>query len=311
MVCPGLHSIFTGLDVKVVDEDARNCMWYKVTSINEQYRYLTQDVGGAGLSGTVESLLRNPPSDQPDVSELARSVQPHEFEGSTAIVIGGSRGLGEVAAKLLAAGGAHVTISYCLGRADADRVASSIRTVGASCEVIQYDARNSEDQLRGLPRAPTHVYYFATGPISQSRTKPFDRQRFEEFCAFYVDGFARLCSYLSATVEHPVRVFYPSSVYVSTEERPAGLAEYAMAKAAGEVLCGEINSSHRHIHILSRRLPRMLTDQTASLLSDQPIAPSPEVMLAMIRELHSEATSIQIDPCSSHGRARPNNIHKS
>jgi NAD(P)-dependent dehydrogenase (short-subunit alcohol dehydrogenase family) len=294
MVCPGLHSIFTGLDVRLVEPDDGDFIYHQVTSLDERYRYITQDIRGAGLYGSVEALVRNPPTRQPGIDELAPSVASGEFAGTTALVIGGSRGLGELTAKLLAAGGARVIISYSVGRADAEKLASSIHAAGGICHVTHYDVRDcSADQLTDLEYAPTHVYYFATGPISQSRIKPFDRQRFEEFFGFYVDGFAHLCSCLKATSERPVGVFYPSSVYVSTEDRPAGLAEYAMAKAAGEVLCGEINSSHRHIHVVSRRLPRMLTDQTASLLSDQPIAPSHEVMLALIRELHSTPKAIE------------------
>jgi hypothetical protein len=290
MICPGLHSILARLDVAVSDADATDSVSYKVISVDERFRYVTQDVHGAGLSGMLEALVRNPPAEQPGIDELSRSVAPAEFRGSVALVIGGSRGLGEVTAKLLAAGGAHVIISYSIGQADADRVASSIRAAGGTCEIIHYDASNtSVDQLGCLGSLPTHVYYFATGPISHSRTKPFDSTRFEESCAFYVAGFAHLCSCLRPPARTTVRVFYPSSVYVSAEHRPRGFAEYAMAKTAGEILCAEITSSCPQIEVVSRRLPRMLTDQTAGSLPEQPLTPADAVMLDAIREMHAPA----------------------
>jgi hypothetical protein len=50
-------------------------------------------------------------------------------------------------------------------------------------------------------------------------------------------------------------------------EHPAGLAEYAMAKAAGEVLCQDLNTQPLGIKVRVVRLPRLLTDQTASVAS--------------------------------------------
>jgi hypothetical protein len=60
-----------------------------------------------------------------------------------------------------------------------------------------------------------------------------------------------------------IAVFYPSTVAI--DEETTGLAEYAMAKAAGETLAGYINASLPNINIVSRRLPRILTDQTATI----------------------------------------------
>jgi NAD(P)-dependent dehydrogenase (short-subunit alcohol dehydrogenase family) len=276
MICPGLHSIFARLDVSVVDGTETDFVSYKVTRVDERVRYVTQAVHGAGLSGTVEAFARKAPAEQMGIAELAKTAEPNEFRGAIALVVGGSRGLGELTAKLLAAGGAHVIISYSVGCADADRVASSIRAAGRTCEVIHYDVRNtSADQLGCLASIPTYVYYFATGPISRTRTRPFDSRRFDEFCAFYVKGFAHLCSSLRLPEHGAVRVFCPSSAYVSTADRPMGFAEYAMAKAAAEMF--------------SRRLPRMQTDQTASLLPGETYSPSDAVMMAVIREMQASA----------------------
>jgi len=48
-------------------------------------------------------------------------------------------------------------------------------------------------------------------------------------------------------------------------DRPKGLVEYAMAKAAAEILSSEINSRFRHVVVVFTRLPRLATDQTASI----------------------------------------------
>jgi hypothetical protein len=81
-----------------------------------------------------------------------------------------------------------------------------------------------------------------------------------------------------------VRVFYPSSVAVC--DRPLGMTEYAMAKAAGEVLCDEINQSFTRIGIVYSRLPRVATDQT-SLLSGE-VTAAIDVMLPLIERVQYE-----------------------
>jgi hypothetical protein len=61
-----------------------------------------------------------------------------------------------------------------------------------------------------------------------------------------------------------IGIFVPSSVFIS--ERPEGLAEYAMAKSAAEVMIEDVNRSFGKVSILATRLPRLSTDQTTSVL---------------------------------------------
>ncbi len=62
-------------------------------------------VAGGGLKGAVQSYARMPPTPQASMQDLADLIEPGAFSGVEALIIGGSRGLGEVTAKLLAAGG--------------------------------------------------------------------------------------------------------------------------------------------------------------------------------------------------------------
>lgn len=66
------------------------------------------------------------------------------------------------------------------------------------------------------------------------------------------------------------------------------MAEYAMAKAAGEVLCDEIIRTERLPLVLWRRLPRMLTDQTGTL-AKVAAEDALEVMLPVTREVQPRA----------------------
>jgi hypothetical protein len=64
------------------------------------------------------------------------------------------------------------------------------------------------------------------------------------------------------------------------------MTEYSMAKAAGEVLCAELNDTLAPLHITVRRLPRLPTDQTATVTAVE--AADPVVtMLPIVREVQS------------------------
>lgn len=286
MVCPGLHSIFGGLSVDLsAESDPQDVLGFRVISTDSRFRLVRQEIAGGGITGTLDSFARMPPTPQLRMEKVAARVDPSEFAGCVTLVVGGSRGLGELTAKLLAAGGASVIITYRTGEADAKRVALEIRKGGGVCAVVPFDAcMPATAQLAHLPEAPTHAYYFATPMIARRKAEVFVLERFKEMLDVYVYGFWRLCTALRAR-RHDLSAFYPSSIFV--EERPKEMAEYAMAKAAGEVLCSEITASMAPMHITVSRLPRLLTDQTAAIMGMQTVYDPLETLLPLVRQVQS------------------------
>jgi NAD(P)-dependent dehydrogenase (short-subunit alcohol dehydrogenase family) len=310
MVCPGLHSIYGDLTVEFCHEkDAKDRLGFRVVSTDPRFRLVRLAIEGGGLVGSIKAVARTPPAPQAPSSELAHAVEPGEFAGSTALVIGGSRGLGEVTAKLLAAGGARVLITYRVGRAEAEEVARDIRATGGMCETLAYDAGQPPDaQLITLSGAPTHAYYFATPLIFRAQSALFARARLDAFLDVYVDGFLHLALALRVR-RSDVSLLYPSSEYVV--ERPRGMLEYAMAKAAGETLCSEMNLAWAPLHVTVARLPRLPTDQTASVVEAE--LPSPVVsLLPAVREAQSWPRGakkvISHQRTTDHGRAEPSKL---
>jgi hypothetical protein len=285
MVCPGLYSMYSELSIGACAESApKDFLAFRVTETDPRFLSVDQEIAGGGLSGTVKSFVRTPPVAQATMESLAGVVGPAEFAGSVALIVGGSRGLGELTAKLIARGGGHVLVTWQAGKADAERVAEEIRAAGGRCETLAYDARRpAEEQLALLADVPTHAYYFATPAIFRPQSKIFAENRLKEFLAIYVDGFWQLSQALRAR-QPRLSAFYPSSVYVT--ERPRGMTEYTMAKAAGEVLCADMNLSQAPLHVIVRRLPRLPTDQTASITAVETADPL-ETMLPIVREVQS------------------------
>ena len=137
MVCPGLHSMFSSVIVDACDEpEPHDRLGFKVVRTDPRFRSVRMGVAGGGWTGAVEAFARLPPVPQARSHELAGIIRPAEFAGSLALVVGGSRGLGELTAKLLAAGGAKVVVTYRVGADEAEAVKSEIRAAGGICDTL-------------------------------------------------------------------------------------------------------------------------------------------------------------------------------
>jgi NADP-dependent 3-hydroxy acid dehydrogenase YdfG len=285
MVCPGLHSIYSELSLRACFESRpREFLAYRVTATDVRFHSVEQEVAGGGWIGSVKSFVRSGPVEQALMTSLRGIVSPQEFAGSVALIVGGSRGLGELTAKLIATGYGRTVITWQSGKDDAERIAQEIRSAGGSCETLAYDARKpAGEQLASLSDVPTHAYYFATPAIFRAQSTIFAAARLKEFLAVYVDGFWQLAQALRER-RPGISIFYPSSVAVT--ERPKGMTEYSMAKAAGEILCSDLNNALTPLHITVSRLPRLPTDQTTSV-TEATAADPVRIMLPIIREVQS------------------------
>jgi NAD(P)-dependent dehydrogenase (short-subunit alcohol dehydrogenase family) len=285
MVVPGLHSIYSNLALDVCEDNGSDeHLSFRVVSIDPRFSHVRQEICGCGLSGTVDAFVRAPPTAQSSINDAAKHVANDEFADATVLIIGGSRGIGELVAKIIAAGGGKVTITFAVGESEAQALVDEVTAHGGHCRAIRYDVRKDDPEglFTNLADAPTHIYYFATPAIFHRNLRLFSQDRFDEFNAFYVTGFYRVIQAALGRSPGGITAFYPSSVAVA--DRPAGMTEYAMSKAAGELLCADINAYMKNVHVVVTRLPRLPTDQTATF---QPVeAEDPlTVMLPIVRRV--------------------------
>jgi NAD(P)-dependent dehydrogenase (short-subunit alcohol dehydrogenase family) len=285
MVCPGLHSVFSSLQFELGGA-GRGGLRLELRKYDPRFRLFVVAFDGA-VQGELRAFLRPPPQPQPAAAEAAALMDGKEFKGTHSLVIGGSRGLGEITAKLVAGGGGDVTISYAAGRADAEAVAADINANGRGrCDTVALDLQHAFQPPPGLdPARVSTVYFFATPRIYAKRNETFNRTAFDEFASFYLQRFHELCLWLDSAAR-PARVYLPSTVFIS--ERPKGMTEYAMAKAAAEVLADDLNRTLRHVRIVHTRLPRLATDQTASIMKVS-VASSLDTLLEVVRAMRDQA----------------------
>ncbi len=274
MECPGHDSIYSGFKlarvVTAFPPQEAPVMRYRIDRTDTRFRLARLAVRGAVLEGTLDTFFRPPAVEQRSLQSVMQEIGNTAFAGQRALIIGGSRGLGEIAAKILLAGGARVTITYARGRQDAARLQAEAAALGNACEIIEIDASQplpESIRARLATDGYSHLYFFASPHIERNASGHWDPGLFDRFASVYVRGFCEIASTVAGTRRKgqapDVRVLYPSSAFLDTDE--PGFAEYCAAKAAGEMAARHMMQS-LPLEIRAPRLPRMRTDQTSALM---------------------------------------------
>ncbi len=287
MEWPGEYSLFTNAKIdfrRVADGNATDDLAFRVISTERDYAFTRLAVEGPDFDGEIDAFFRPTPVKQPSTTELSRAIRADEFKGCTALVVGGSRGLGEIAAKLLALGGAEIILTYKSAVGEAEAVRKEIVSTGALCEVLQFDVC-----LQTAPAVPTVrdsarllLLYFPSPQIFRRRTTDFSKTWLAEFLDVYVDGFLNTLNMVKRWTSGSISILYPSSEAL---DQPGGeLIEYAAAKAAGEAVCRAVAAEDERLSVETPRLPRIMTDQTNSVVRVETAEPV-EILLPILRRM--------------------------
>jgi acyl dehydratase len=286
MEWPGLRSLFTEAKIHLLDTVTHDpdVLTTRVLSADVERGLTTAETSGPGILAETGAFFRPAPVIQPTTRALKDRVAADAFSGWTAVVIGGSRGLGEIAAKLMAAGSADVTLTYRSGRPQAEAVQADIIAAGGRCTLLAHDV--AEGNIRLLPLAkpdgPVLLFYAASPHIFRRRTQAFSRPWLDEFLTIYVDGFIHTLQAVKSWTSGPISILYPSSE--ALDQPMAQLVEYAAAKAAGEAACRSLAAGDKRITADMPRLPRLLTDQTNSIIHVETANPV-DVLLPILMRL--------------------------
>jgi NAD(P)-dependent dehydrogenase (short-subunit alcohol dehydrogenase family) len=284
MECPGRDSLLSAIDVAVTPHAPSSHLSWRVATTDRRFRRVRLEVGGSCLHGTVDAFVTQPPSPLPTFDSVTALIGRDEFAGQRALIVGGSRGLGAATAVIVASGGGVPLVTFATGSEEAALLRGNARRAARHIETLRFDVvADPMDRLQRASRkfGPTHLYYFASPRIFVRRRGLFDAALFERFSAFYVSGFAGACA--AARGRSPLTAFYPSST--ALDEPVRELTEYLAAKAAGEALCRSMAETMPDVRIVVRRMGRVVTDQTASLVATRAVEPV-AAMLPIVREIH-------------------------
>jgi acyl dehydratase len=283
MKCPGLHSLYERLRLSfVAPGELAPALSYKVSDYDDRFGMLDLEFSAGGVTGSAQCYFRPTVVEQPGTALLKERFGSGQFAGQRALVIGGSRGLGEYTAKLIAAGGGEVVLSYCSGQQDAAAVVADILENGARASSVLVDTCEA-GWAASWPMDFTHIYYFAS-PKIDAGSGEFNQQLYATFRSIFVDALEELFGVLKGATEK-IHVFVPSSTYVSTSD--PGFAEYIQAKTEMEDLCSRVAADNSNLAISMPRLPRLQTDQTAGPGSEL-FADTGEVLVPLLSEINAD-----------------------
>jgi len=261
MRVPGLDSIFVGLKGQFRGPAAA-LLSYRVTRWDDRFDLAEIALESGGVTGSASALRRPRPGPQAPLAAIKAKVAAERFAGASVLVIGGSRGLGEAAAKVFAAGGAKVTFTYREGQAEAEALLADI----PGAEAIRLDTADPGDALTAARHQPfTHVVYCAAPRIRKGGTV-FDQAAYDRYVEVFAKGLGRVLDAAEPHLARAVTLLVPSTIYAEREE--PGFAEYATAKLAGEAVArdaaAEFRADGRTVTLLQPRFDRLRTDQTAA-----------------------------------------------
>jgi NADP-dependent 3-hydroxy acid dehydrogenase YdfG len=266
MHCPGSNSIYSSLDIKFIHQHSiprTTEIHWRAKSFDDRFSRVCLGVSCTEAAGELIAFFRPEPCKQKSYVELKDHLPPSQLPWR-ALVVGGSRGIGEVFAKLIASRGAEVCITYATGKADATKLVNEIIDGGGRATSLQFDVLKPANALNAIGKwRPSHIFYFASPPIFVAQRGDFSDEIFDNFSDFYIKGLARLYFAVRKSNKDDLVIYYPSSVVLNSMQTNMG--EYAAAKAGGESLCNYLVMSDSRLSLRVTRLPRLATDQTATI----------------------------------------------
>lgn len=260
MRCPGTYALFRGFSWNRNHILSNYPTKYLVHNIDKRFSMLKLLVSGGTIEVRADVILRKPPVKQISSSSMREVIQVDEFANVRAIVIGGSRGLGELTVNALAAGSARILFTYFRGENDANILLDS---TGPHAVNMQFDVNIQDPSTinRMIEFGPTHLFYYATPHIAKQTDQAWNQSLYDDFFTTYVDRFNSLINSLNLC-----GIFVPSSTFITSNE--TGFSEYIKAKTATEEFCDGWRSQHPNVNLVVERLPPLVTDQTSEKLGN-------------------------------------------
>ncbi len=269
MHCPGLNSVYCDLLLEsVLSTTARHDqMKYRVFDVDRRFKLVSISIATSCFVGTVKAFVRPEQINGPSLNDIRNRVPFQAMKSERALIIGGSRGIGATATRVLAAAGAEVCFSFHKGHQDAAKLHGELVDFGAKSMVVQVDVTEGDAIQTNLiaEYKPTILVYCATPYIFRSSLSNFSSHLWAEFRNYYVEGFERIIR--QAYSLGCRRAWQPSSVVL--DEPRADMREYARAKIEQEQVANLLMNELPGLQIECPRLKRTLTDQTNGIVSSQ------------------------------------------
>jgi hypothetical protein len=279
MEMPGLNSVFLGLNIVFNNNNSKPIL--KITKIDRRFKILNILIKTSYLTGELEVCFRPEVTKRLKIKKIKKLIAKNEFNKVRALIVGVSRGIGEIIAKLIACGNGKAHITYAYDINEAKKIREHLKDYGKKITLSRLII--PKDTFSSIKWSKfNQIYYCATPKIFAKRSFNFDRKLYKKFSQIYTFGFQKLIKSIPNKIIKNISVFYPSSTAI---EKPTfELSEYIKTKKEGEKLCNKLNKKYKNF-IIYPRIPRIKTDQTISILKNTYEKSAEKLLLFFIRKM--------------------------
>jgi NAD(P)-dependent dehydrogenase (short-subunit alcohol dehydrogenase family) len=281
MELPGERAVFSRLKLQLAGEPGAGIGPFdytaRVVGYHEVYDRLEIGLmiaqGGEPFASASISTAVRPDSPITRTDRVAGLLPPSDrMRGQSALVVGGSRGLGSALVTALASQGCTVWLNYRTSRDEAEALIAGLPAGYGAVRPARGDAGEEAwcREWGGKIAAEGGIDHLFCNAVPSIRPLPFA-----------LDSTARLRRFIDesvALVANPLAAFGPSvearggwcvvtsSSYASDtcEDLPPDLHHYVASKRAVEGLVSSLSTFLARARFLVARPPRLLTDQTNS-----------------------------------------------
>ncbi|MCP4111796.1 MAG: SDR family NAD(P)-dependent oxidoreductase [Desulfobacteraceae bacterium] len=274
MESPGLRSLFTRLhlDFFQTEPDSETLAYQlKTIHFDSHFRMLHNKLTVAGsdghlvASGELRSYIRFSPF-VTDLKQLKKTVIPFKdgLKGKTALVTGGSRGLGANITTALALAGCHVYASFLNSSQAAEDLSDLLKKYDAEVDFLQGDAGDADwcsETVKTILSRHGKLDFLILNASSSPMPMGISSEaalNFDEYISYNLRLIQRpLAAFLPAVNENSGVVVAISSSFVT--ETPKEFPHYVALKYAVEGIIQTVSKEYRQTAFLVPRPPRLQT----------------------------------------------------
>jgi len=301
MEFPGRDALFASLEARFAAAPPGEPFHLRDVEMRFDERFGRATISGAGTGVAAFSIgaIRRPSPVDHDLAAIGAVVGPaRTFTGQTVLVTGSSRGFGGTLARAFALAGARVALSARAPSPELSRVVEDVASCGTPPLVLLGDAGDPATCARFVEAIPA-LDVLVGNAVPTIPAAPFLGVPVEDFLGFV----ARAVKLAAAPCHALLPRLRPGGLVVSisseyTREPQPRLAHYVAAKAAVEGLTRTLALEHPDLRFVIARPPRMLTDQTNTLVRTGRLAATGSVaamLLARLAELPPGQNLHEID----------------
>ena len=280
MEVPGLNSLFISTKIMLKSNIVLKKKFYKIINVEKRIGLLNLKFFGRTIESDIQTIVRQKPVKNPSFKMVKKFINDKEFKNMNALVIGGSRGIGEIISKMIIAGGGNVKLTYYKGFEEAKKIKKEFQKLSKNNSIFELNILNQEhlNKLKKVKKINC-VFYLATPKILKSWNKKHDNQISKIFKLFFFQQFKKIVKIFKEN-NNKLFFFYPSTVFI--ENNQDGYQSYIKSKILGENFCKK--NKFKKFTFYYPRLPILVTDQNQSFFKLDPVSNIP-ILLEHLRNI--------------------------